>query len=110
MSLGAKLKKLRIAKGKSLQEVAAAVGASKTHVWDLETGRSQNPSMDLLSRLADYFEIPVSDLIGENPSAKGEDPKLVAMYRGLKELNEDDRQTVKMLMERLRATKRESNG
>ena len=55
MSLGVRLKELRIKKGKSLQEVADAVGASKAHVWDMETGRSKNPSIELLLKLAKFF-------------------------------------------------------
>jgi transcriptional regulator with XRE-family HTH domain len=33
-------------------EVADAVRASKAHIWEIEQGRSKNPSMDLLSGLA----------------------------------------------------------
>ena len=38
MSLATKLKELRVSRKQSLQDVADAIGASKTHVWDLETG------------------------------------------------------------------------
>jgi len=40
MSLAAKLKELRGKNRQSLQDVADAIGASKTHIYDLETGRS----------------------------------------------------------------------
>ena len=108
MSLGAKLKELRIKHKQSLQDVANAVGASKTHIWDLETGRSKNPSMELLTSLADHFRIGVADLIGENPSAPGEDPELVAMYRSLKELTERDRKSIQTLIEQWKANKQDS--
>ena len=41
MSLATKLKELRVRRKQSLQDVADAIGASKTHVWDLETGPQQ---------------------------------------------------------------------
>ena len=55
MSLGARLTRLRLEKGESLQRVAEAVGASKAHVWELEKGRTDNPSMALVTRLACYI-------------------------------------------------------
>jgi len=107
MSLAATLKQLRLKNRRSLQDVADAVGASKTHIWDLETGRSSNPSMELLTALADYYQVRVSDLVGENPDAEGEDPELVAMYRGLKDLKPDDRKAIRVIMETFRHRKTE---
>jgi transcriptional regulator with XRE-family HTH domain len=99
MALAAKLKELRVKKRKSLQEVAAEVGASKAHIWDLETARAKNPSIELLTKLAKCFDVSVAHLIGETPRAKGEDPHLVAMYRELKELSEEDRRAIQTMMD-----------
>jgi transcriptional regulator with XRE-family HTH domain len=101
MALGARLKELRLKKGESLQEVADAVQVSKAHIWDMETGKSRNPSMDLLSRLAQHFETSVSALAGEDP-AETEDPQLVAMFRDLKKLTEKDRGTIQAIMKTLK--------
>lgn len=99
MSLGLTLKTLRTRKKLSLQDVADAVEASKAHIWDLESGRAKNPSIELLTKLARCFDVPVADLIGENPAAEGEKPELVAMYRDLRELSDADRATIKSMME-----------
>ncbi|MCW1750012.1 MULTISPECIES: helix-turn-helix transcriptional regulator, partial [Rhizobium] len=48
-----------------LQDVADAIGASKTHVYDLETGRSTNPSIELLTKLATHFRVSIADLVGD---------------------------------------------
>ena len=64
MALGAKLTTLRLKKGVSLQEAADAVGVSKAHIWELEKGRSKNPSAELIKRLADYFGQDVEFLVG----------------------------------------------
>jgi DNA-binding XRE family transcriptional regulator len=39
-------------KSQSLQDVADAVQVSKAHIWQLEKGRADNPSIDLITRLA----------------------------------------------------------
>ena len=104
MSLALKIKDLRLKSGRSLQDVANSIGASKTHIWDLETGKAKNPSIDLLRKLADLFQVGIADLVGENPSATDEDSSIVAMYRDLQTLSETDRETIKVLMDRLKKT------
>lgn len=103
MTLAAKLKALRLRKNKSLQQVADAVGASKNHIWDLETGKSRNPSIELLTKLARCFGVSVAELIGENPTGKDEDPQVVAMYRELKELTSKDREAIQLMMDHLKS-------
>lgn len=65
MAIGERLKELRVKKGQSLQQVADAIGASKAHIWELESNRSKNPSLDLLRKLARHFDTTVSYLINE---------------------------------------------
>jgi len=102
MSLAQKLKALRLKKNKSLQQVADEVGASKNHIWDLETGKSRNPSIELLTKIAKCFGVSVSELIGENPAGSSEDPSVVAMYRELKELSPKDREAIQQMMDHLK--------
>ena len=52
MSFASKLNRLRNNKRQTLQEVADAVGVSKTHIWELEKGRAGNPTIDLVIKLA----------------------------------------------------------
>ena len=66
MSLATRVAKLRRSKGQSLQEVADAVDVSKAHIWELEKGRADNPSMALVTRLADHFGVSVAFLAGED--------------------------------------------
>ena len=109
MSLAANLKRLRIKKGMSLQQLAdhKDVNASKAHVWDLETGRSKNPSVELLTGLAKALEVGIADLTGENPRGESEDPQMVAMYRELKELTPEDREIVKTVIDGFRNRRKE---
>lgn len=64
MSLAEKLRELRAAKGVSLQVVADAIGATKPHVWELEKGKTKNPSLELLKKLAGYYEVTLDFLAG----------------------------------------------
>ncbi|MEI6486987.1 MAG: helix-turn-helix transcriptional regulator [Sphingomonadales bacterium] len=102
MSLGAKLKALRLKKGLSLQDLADAVGASKAHIWDLETGRAKNPTVELLTKLSTVLGTSIADLVGENPANPDDTPEVLAMWRDLKELSDGDRETIKIMMERLK--------
>ncbi len=104
MSIGTRLKQLRIKKNKSLQEVADAVGASKAHIWELERGGTKNPSMDLLTKLAQFFEVSVSNLVGEEPPSE-EHEDLIVLYRDLKNLDPQDREAILALMRRFKEKK-----
>ena len=83
MSLGARLKELRIKKNVSLQIVANEVKASKPHIWELERGDTKNPSMDLLTRLANYYSVSVDFLVTAEQADTGESPEFKAFAREL---------------------------
>lgn len=100
MALAAKLKQLRTATRKSLQDLADDVGASKAHIWDLETGRATNPSIELLTKLSRALNVSVAELIGE--TAASDEPELLAMFRDLKTLSPDDRKAIQGMMDHFR--------
>jgi transcriptional regulator with XRE-family HTH domain len=108
MAVGARLKELRMRAGESLQEVADAIGSSKAHIWELETGKNKNPGSDYLIKLADHFNVSIGYLVGEDAE---EDQQLIAMFRQLKNLSEEDRETISGLIKRFnerKAAKEES--
>lgn len=105
--LALNLKRLRMAQKLSLQELADKIEASKAHIWDLETGRSKNPSIELLTALAKALKVSVSDLVGENPTGSDEDPQIVAMYRELKDLTPEDRQVIQSVIDGFRKRQKE---
>lgn len=105
ITMAQRLKELRLKKGESLQDVADAVKASKAHVWELETGKSRNPSVELLTKLAEHFAVPVAQLIGEDPDATQEDQELVAMFRDLRDLTPRDREILRSTITSMKKTK-----
>lgn len=105
MSIASKLHDLRLARRLSLQKVADEVGISKAHVFNLEKGITANPSMELVVKLAELFEVRVADLVGENPDAQDEPAEMVTMFRDLKKLGDADRKLIKMMMEQMKKRK-----
>jgi transcriptional regulator with XRE-family HTH domain len=103
MSIGARIKELRIRKRESLQQLADAVGASKPHIWELEVEKSKNPSVDLLKKIAEHFNVPVSHLLEEQPSA---DTRIFG--REFQGLSEADKKLFWDMAERL--TRKDPNG
>jgi len=104
MSLGTRLKELRLNKGVSLQAVADSVDASKPHIWELERGTTKNPSLELLSKLANYFGVSVDFLAGTG--VKEEESAYLAFAReaGAKGFSVSDLEKILELAVHIRST------
>lgn len=74
--------------GQSLQDVADKVGVSKAHIWELELGKSTNPGVELLKRLAEHFRVTVSYLVGEDEVNKS--PEYLQFFREFEGLSAAD--------------------
>lgn len=104
MSLGSKLRELRTRKRESLQQLADAVGASKAHIWELETEKSTNPSLDLLKKIATHFGIGVSILLEEQEAGDA-----LIFGREFEGLDKKDKELLWQMAERI-AKKPDGNG
>jgi transcriptional regulator with XRE-family HTH domain len=62
-TLGERLRKLRIQRNLSLDELAAQASVSKAYLWRLETNPDANPSVDVAQKLAEALEVGVGTLI-----------------------------------------------
>jgi transcriptional regulator with XRE-family HTH domain len=100
MSLATTLKQLRMKKGQSLQQLADSVGCSKAHIWELEIGKSTNPSMELLQKLANHFEVSIARFNQEQPEPENE--SMMVMFRDFSALGERDQETIKAVMKTLK--------
>ncbi len=65
--MGERLRQLRLARNESLQQAATPAGCSKPHLWQLERGLSENPTLDLLRGLAQHYGVSVSYIIDGAP-------------------------------------------
>ncbi len=102
MSFALQIAELRRQKGESLNDVAVAVGVSKAHIWQLERGTTSNPSLALVTRLANHFGVTVATLAGEDLDASDADPKIARMFRQAQELDERDRQVIDEMIQSFR--------
>jgi transcriptional regulator with XRE-family HTH domain len=100
MGIGARLKELRVRKGETLQQVADAVKASKPHIWELEAEKSKNPSLELLTNLAEHFKVPISHLLDESTS-----PDTMIFGREFKGATEDDKKLFWRMAEKMKLDK-----
>lgn len=63
MSLSRLLKTIRKVNGASLRAVEEATGISNAYLSQLERGDAQNPSPDKLHALAEFYNVPYTDLM-----------------------------------------------
>lgn len=99
MSFARELTILRAKHKISLQKLADSIDVSKTHIWQLEKGVTQAPSLELVKKLADFFNVSIQSLVGENPESPNADPLSVAMYRKFDELDEIDKQAINEMVD-----------
>ena len=105
MQIGERLFSLRQKAGQSLQEVADAVGVSKAHVWELEKGRSTNPSFELVRKLAHHFGVSVDVLAGDAAEPGAKEMQVERIHRGLDALSQRDREVVEAMIRTLAGAK-----
>ena len=102
VDIGERLFSLRQKTKESLQEVADLVGVSKAHVWELEKGRSKNPSFELVQKLAAHFTVSVDVLTGSGEEPDAKELQVGRLNRGFEELSDRDRDIVEQMIKSMR--------
>jgi len=69
-SMGERLRRLRVSRGLSLQDVAHAVGCHYSTISAYERG-TRNPSHSVLARLAQLYQVPVPFLVCDGTDLAG---------------------------------------
>lgn len=64
-SMRSRMKKLRATAGLSLAQLSKVSGITKPHLWEMESGNSTNPSIDILGKLVKVYGVSIGYLIGE---------------------------------------------
>ena len=70
----ARIAEARKARGLSLDAVARASGMSKSHIWEMEQGRSANPSVKAVWAISGALAVSPAWLLGLDPDAPPIDP------------------------------------
>lgn len=84
-TFGPKIKKLRVDKGLTLDQLATMTESSKSYVWELENKNPPRPSAEKLAAIATALGVTVDYLLGnENSSLEAaEDTAFFREYSGL---------------------------
>ena len=64
--IGERIRYLRLQKGYSISRLAKETGVSKTYLSNLDRGVQNNPSLQILEKVAARFGITVDQLISED--------------------------------------------
>ena len=103
MDIGERLFSLRQKSNQSLQQVADAIGISKAHIWELEKGRSKNPSFELVRKLAKHFGVSIDELVGVAEEPEAATLQIERLHRGFEDLSDGDRAVVEEMIKALKA-------
>ncbi|MDB2091420.1 MULTISPECIES: helix-turn-helix domain-containing protein [Clostridium] len=100
--VGIKISKLRKEKGLSLSKLAEMAQISKSYLSDLENEKKENPSVEILEKIARVLEVPVSQLFDHEESSDNldemeEDMKI--LFSKVKNLSKENRKKVLKMME-----------
>ncbi|WP_310259039.1 helix-turn-helix domain-containing protein [Fictibacillus barbaricus] len=71
--IGERVKKYRMDKGLSITALAEKAGVAKSYISALERNIQQNPSIQLLEKIADVLNISVDHLINQEVDTKNLD-------------------------------------
>ncbi|WP_174732842.1 helix-turn-helix domain-containing protein [Mesobacillus harenae] len=74
--VGERIKRLRVQKKYSINELADKAGISKSYLSYIERGIQENPSLQVLSRLARSLNTSVEDLMGTTGNETDFDPNV----------------------------------
>lgn len=90
-AIGARIRRLRIARGLSLQGVAKPAGISKVYLWQIEEGSVAAPSGAKLLAVTHALEVPLGALLGAAPGEVDVLPALAAFLDAHAEIPPKDR-------------------
>ena len=109
MNVAMRLRKLRMARNISQDDLAMIVGVHRGHVARLESG-DRTPRLDTLENLAAALKVKVTSLLSEVEKPvprEREDEKILLL---LKSLRKDEKKTVLFLIRGMLRQRRKRNG
>ncbi len=104
MTTGQRLREIRNKRGKTLEDVAEAIGVTPTSISKYESDRIKNIPQQKLEAISEFLDVSVSYILGldqkehENIILSIDEQMLIETYRQLSFLNQE---TVQILAERL---------
>lgn len=91
---GEKLRKIRIDRKKTLEELATGIGSSKAYVWQLENKKNAKPSAKLLLKIANYLGESPDFFLDDELSQRSENQVEDAFFRKFRSLSDEDKRYI----------------
>lgn len=104
MNFGKRLKSLRLEKGLSQKELANIINISHANISKYESN-SVEPNIEIINKLASYFDVSTDYLLARTLVRKQPDTLAFHSIPGYENLNDEDRQYVDDLINRLNKKK-----
>ncbi|HRD86654.1 MAG TPA: helix-turn-helix transcriptional regulator [Accumulibacter sp.] len=107
-TFGNRLRRFRQERKMTMEQLAEAVGVSKSYIWALENNpeqRVQRTSATVMNNLAKALGLNLLDLMGEAPpDALGENanPEDIVFFRSYMDLAGEDKETYRQMLELFR--------
>jgi transcriptional regulator with XRE-family HTH domain len=99
-SLGQKIKKLRVAKRMTLDQLAEIAGASKSYIWELENRETPpQPSANKIFAIAAALGVTPEFLLSDARTEPDETVLDEAFYRKYKQLPSDMRRRLRQILD-----------
>jgi transcriptional regulator with XRE-family HTH domain len=105
-TLGEKIRLQRKEKGFTLDTLAAAVGISKSYLWQLENSPSTRPSAEKLSALAKVLNQPLSYFLDDKVQTPREEHMDEVFFRNYRNLEREDKEHLRLILETFRKKSR----
>lgn len=100
--IGSKITEIRNIKGISLSKLAAKANISKGYLSNIESGIKENPSTEMLEKIANALDVNISDLFDNKPSEDKLDileDDMKILFSKAQKLSKEDRKKVLKMME-----------
>lgn len=86
-TLGDKIRKLRKAKGLTLDALADLTDSSKSYIWELENKNPPRPSAEKLAKIADKLSTTLDFLLDGSETVTEEDAADARFYRDYQKMD-----------------------
>lgn len=96
--LGTKIRKLRLEKPYSLDQLADLAEMSKSYLWELENRETANPTMDKLSKLAEVLGVTTNFLLDNEEVNSSEGVADKAFFRKYQKLPPKTKQKIQDIL------------
>ncbi|MDR1694527.1 MAG: helix-turn-helix domain-containing protein [Lactobacillaceae bacterium] len=96
-NLGDKIKRLRIEKNMTLDELAQIIEAQKSYVWGLENRKIEKPSAEKLTKIAEALGVTVEYLLSEAEELDESNKKNV-LFRNYNKLSPEDQEKIDQMI------------